>query len=123
MRPTIHDNDVSTITVKVGDKGVASWSYDNDEERRMKMRKAHSWCDGFISADMLLSRMSTEHKDGGPAFPLSTTDETVDYHGMSLRDWFAGQFICSAYKTNLCASELAEEAYEYADAMLKARQS
>ena len=29
--------------------------------------------------------------DGGFAFPLAITAETTDYHGMTLRDWFAGQ--------------------------------
>ncbi len=33
----------------------------------------------------------TEINEGGPAFPLAATPESIDYHGMSMRDWFAGQ--------------------------------
>ena len=69
--------------------------------------------------------MSDDIKDGGPAFPLATTSETIDYHGMSLRDWFAGQALAG-----LCAhtetgghtpKRQAELAYECADAMLARR--
>ena len=87
--------------------------------------------------------------DGGPAFPLATTPDTVDYHGMSLRDWFAGQAFSQAvddygqpemmkstgqrrdrgapvlpYATAEMAREMiiARHAYRYADAMLKARE-
>ncbi len=40
--------------------------------------------------------MSEEPKDGGPAFPhgpipTGRGNESVTYHGMSMRDWFAGQ--------------------------------
>lgn len=36
--------------------------------------------------------MSTETKDGGPAFPFPATNDTYSNApmGMSLRDWFAG---------------------------------
>lgn len=33
--------------------------------------------------------MSTKPNNGGPAFPTETADMYI--HGMSLRDWFAGQ--------------------------------
>jgi hypothetical protein len=33
-----------------------------------------------------MNKMSTQIKDGGPAFPVS-----YDLSGMTLRDWFAGQ--------------------------------
>jgi len=38
--------------------------------------------------------MSTEHKDGGPAFPNFAVNLSGLKHeqpGMTLRDWFAGQ--------------------------------
>ena len=65
--------------------------------------------------------MSIEN-DGGPAFP---TDPTVQFAGMSLRDYFA-----AAALTGICASSLfinspngaiAKEAYSLADKMIKAR--
>ena len=71
--------------------------------------------------------------DGGPAFPFPSGPEPkVDrYHdrseGMSLRDWFAGQALagilsCSAVVVvGLPKFALAQDAYEIADAMLKAR--
>ena len=73
--------------------------------------------------------------NGGPAFPVNdvmaleprTTAEMVSLaHGMSLRDWFAGNAL-----SGICASGtgkswskqmLAEEAYHLADAMLKERE-
>lgn len=34
---------------------------------------------------------TTQHDDGGPAFPVPGTEYNERYPGMSLRDWFAGQ--------------------------------
>lgn len=80
--------------------------------------------------------------DGGPAFPHPNPDYAQDYGrrdrtppfgGMSLRDWFAGQAIPAlissvgiakvAEQRGVTVSELvARAAYQYADAMLKARE-
>lgn len=65
--------------------------------------------------------MSNEINDGGPAFP-GDSQQTGPWFGMALRDWFAGQAL-----TGLCfgrredVSTFASEAYNVADAMLKAR--
>jgi len=63
--------------------------------------------------------------DGGPAFPVQDA-ASWQGHGMSLRDYFAAkvvQGICASgpgtYMTN---QRIAKEAYELADAMLKARE-
>ena len=60
-------------------------------------------------------------KTGGPAFPTGTA-----FQGMTLRDYFAAkamQGICASdpgtYMTN---DRIAAEAYDLADAMLKARE-
>jgi hypothetical protein len=65
-------------------------------------------------------------KDGGPAFP-STHPSYGREEGMSLRDWFAGQAM-HAFLRNLPPHDVDEpystwagDAYEMADAMLKAR--
>ena len=69
--------------------------------------------------------------DGGPAYP-----STIQYfpddknaneeQGMTLRDWFAGQALASMgveYTDSAeCHASVAECAYRYADAMLKARE-
>jgi hypothetical protein len=62
----------------------------------------------------------TKHYDGGPAFP----DDS--HPAMSLRDWFAGlamQAFISSYPRGYAghAGRIAEDAYDYADAMLEAR--
>jgi len=71
--------------------------------------------------------------DGGPAFPQSVFhDETPEADsfveskgGMSLRDYFAGQamigFLASASPKADTDAELADYAYQIADAMLKER--
>lgn len=67
-----------------------------------------------------------------PAFPVTPCyDQGVNmtYSGMTLRDWFAGQAYQAAwdsmdkgyYEGN--NADIAECAYQMADAMLKARQS
>lgn len=69
-------------------------------------------------------------KDGGPAFPqsdLSQYDIGPSEHGnagMSLRDYFAGQALAGilSHKVECTMIETAEWAYDYADAMLKARE-
>jgi hypothetical protein len=81
-------------------------------------------------------------KDGGPAFPREA-DEAPDQRGMSLRDYFAAKALvaeimttCSdatpesaedavraARKAGLTITEhLAQNAYTWADAMLRARE-
>lgn len=66
----------------------------------------------------------TEVKDGGQAFPCAGLSE-----GMSLRDWFAGQAMAWASQLNnidgkpQTLNELAYVCYEYADAMIKARET
>lgn len=69
--------------------------------------------------------MSTAKDEGGRAFP--NDGAWANGHaegGMSLRDWFAGQALANealrrAYHNS--PDVLAAKAYEYADAMLKAR--
>ena len=65
---------------------------------------------------------------GGPAFPVSIPGcGDNGWHGMSLRDWFAGQAIAGVMANNEIDLESADwsgcaaYAYELADAMLKAR--
>ena len=72
--------------------------------------------------------MSNESKTGGPAFPQKT-DSTLSYSGMILRDYFAakamqGMLACSNLDAKLKADAglIATSAYQFADAMLKARE-
>lgn len=74
--------------------------------------------------------MSKPINNGGPAFPCDFNMSTFEHEvkGMSLRDYFAGQFICGiAVHTEDEEIEtwrhknVAKWAYAQADAMLKAR--
>jgi len=70
---------------------------------------------------------------GGPAFPTSDLDDdgtfspAIKMHGMTLRDYFAAkamtQLIRVQYGAFSSLLETASVAYEYADAMLKAREA
>ena len=68
---------------------------------------------------------------GGPAFPCDLTsydDEVrIQYQGMTLRDYFAAKAMQAMESRELpksiLAIDVAEAAYEMADAMLKARQA
>lgn len=65
-------------------------------------------------------------KDGGPAFPraaFSASDDMINYEGMSLRDYFAGQALIATYLNIVGPSpdERASLCYRMADAMLQAR--
>lgn len=62
----------------------------------------------------------TNVNTGGPAFP-TVAGQVVYSNGMSLRDWFAGQWLAAGHHANLSAKDAADQAYEIADAMLKAR--
>jgi hypothetical protein len=70
-------------------------------------------------------------KTGGPAFPYSFPDGRKDdynvAYGMTLRDYFAAkamaQLMLSSFVVQDDARTTASWAYEYADAMLKARES
>lgn len=67
--------------------------------------------------------MSEAIYDGGSAFPFGKKNFTDDWsHGMSLRDWFAGQALEKASKGNSkTAQDIAKRAYYIADAMLAER--
>jgi hypothetical protein len=58
--------------------------------------------------------------DGGPAFP---TRYHEDMHGMTLRDWFAGQALAGMLANpDSWTGDRGVTAYRYADAMLRARE-
>ena len=62
--------------------------------------------------------------DGGPAFPggsVSYGQPANGHHGMTLRDWFAGQALASDWAGDYSPTGAAEQAYRYADAMLAER--
>lgn len=82
--------------------------------------------------------MSQSKDDGGPAFPTEPNTQPGFYrhHGMSLRDWFAGQALAGMLSdggTQAIVSRLAREggvrsvdymanaAYDFAGAMLAER--
>lgn len=66
-------------------------------------------------------------KDGGPAFPV-VTEAAVGSHGLSLRDYFAGQALAGMLgAVDLRSSDPSPEliagwAYGHADAMLRERE-
>jgi hypothetical protein len=75
----------------------------------------------------------TTINDGGPAFPFGQISEITGQPingyfapGMTLRDWFAGQALAGmgveCTSDEFCHSSVAECAYAYADAMLRARE-
>ena len=72
--------------------------------------------------------MSNKINDGGPAFPRTRADgHTSPQSGMALRDYFAaaalkGQAHRFAHPHEHCEL-LAQDCYEIADAMLKAREA
>ena len=57
------------------------------------------------------------------AFPHSQPLNPYSQHGMTLRDYFAGQALAGrlADGTDRLRQSVAEEAYAYADAMIEAR--
>jgi hypothetical protein len=74
----------------------------------------------------VLNNMNTkpDSKDGGPAFPVTPPRDVTFTAGMSLRDYFA-----AAALTGICSSgtlpsdaKASQWAYEYADALLAARE-
>lgn len=74
--------------------------------------------------------------NGGPAFPVSTSNWTLGHQdgsstwqfpGMSLRDYFAatalqGMLASGKTQANITKTEIANVAYGLANAMLKARE-
>ena len=58
-----------------------------------------------------------------PAFPVSFKwgDELSQYNGMTLRDYFASKAMQALIENDSLFSEIPTQAYELADAMMKAR--
>ena len=64
----------------------------------------------------------TNINTGGPAFPSTMTDDTLHVPGMTLRDYFAAKVVGALARYEEYPPDRAAKcAYEYADAMLKAR--
>lgn len=74
------------------------------------------------------------HYEGGPAFPAKLTgpceafglradsNHVIEFHGMTLRDYFAAKAMEQVDWSNTGINAGAETCYEVADAMLKARE-
>lgn len=82
-------------------------------------------------ATILIFSIATAIDDGGPINPTyapsqgsyATIRPKTD--GMSLRDYFAGQFLAGIASRGITSSEMPHEvdlAYRYADEMIKRRQ-
>jgi len=69
----------------------------------------------------------SDQNNGGPAFPQLAELGDIAYStgGMTLRDYFAAKAMASAIASRRypMPEEIAVDAYEYADAMLRARDS
>jgi hypothetical protein len=62
-------------------------------------------------------------KDGGPAFPVPDIDGGKVCEGMTLRDYFAAKALQGILNdADVFWDKAAPLAYQYADAMLKARE-
>lgn len=65
-------------------------------------------------------------KDGGPAFPcVNNASELIESTGMTLRDYFAAQFLTTVkiHGSGVSPDEVAKSCYVMADAMLRVRQA
>ena len=68
--------------------------------------------------------MSNPINDGGPAFSRGVDTFGEVQIGMSLRDWFAGQFLTTVEIVGMAdGEEIATACYKMADAMLAAREA
>jgi hypothetical protein len=75
--------------------------------------------------------MTNNTNTGGPAFPVPYSNESdgptmMPSEGMTLRDYFAAkamQGLIACPETDGYKHDYAKWAYEYADAMLKAREA
>ena len=47
-RPRIIDNDSDAVSIMHNGKSLREWEYTSDAERRMKMRLAHAFMDGWM---------------------------------------------------------------------------
>lgn len=65
--------------------------------------------------------------DGGPAFPVANQEAHSSSWGMSLRDYFAAKTLAAVIQSSNDAFKNPDKAaawsYEWADAMLKAREA
>jgi hypothetical protein len=70
--------------------------------------------------------MSAQINDGGPAFQHKTQWDgitpSINYHGISMRDYFAGKAIEALIVRGWGLENASGKAYEIADAMLRARE-
>ena len=63
--------------------------------------------------------MTNRFTGGGPAFP---SENHSLYYGMTLRDYFAAKALPRVMQDGKSFYEIAEDAYDVADAMLKVRE-
>lgn len=67
----------------------------------------------------------SKRKNGGPVHPTGYVEVFDDWPGMTLRDWFAGQAIHSLIANRDASqyghNDLAQEAYQIAEAMVEVK--
>ena len=64
-------------------------------------------------------------RDGGPAFPVTPSEQSRGWPGLSLRDWFAGQSLAGLrahYGLLETQAGVVKDAFCDADAMLRERE-
>jgi hypothetical protein len=85
----------------------------NDTERESKVKQEN-----------VKAQMSNFNKPTNPpAFPSGAVKDPFDKSGMTLRDYFAAQAMQALIDNDGLFSEIPTQAYELADAMLKAREA
>jgi hypothetical protein len=101
------------------------WLAIEEITRMTTERTPKAWNGG--SLERAMDRALEMQNEGGPAFPVEHTEDGMPWvnPGMSLRDWFAGQalagYAADPASGNHAYAELAEWAFDAADAMLAAR--
>lgn len=49
--PKVIDNDIDEITAVLDGKEIRGWSYSNEAERRVKIKAAREFCEGWYQRD------------------------------------------------------------------------
>lgn len=76
---------------------------------------------GAVKEEPLSEKQKEARRRNFAAFPVQRYDGSwID--GMSLRDYFAGQWLSNKWAANTTIEETAKIAYEVADAMIKQRE-
>lgn len=90
VQPRVKDNDINEITVTLEGKEIRGWSYRDETERRIKMKCAHEFVEGWFQCSKTRPIIKTSEETPTEPGHYWAVLRTVDNQPEG-EDWISGE--------------------------------